>query len=250
LIILAARPGMGKTAFGLNVLMHAGLIHGLNIAFFSLEMTKEMLMMRMLSAQSKINFSKIRTGFLSDSEFKKVVDAAATLQGASIYIDDTPAINALELRARTRRLKSDKGIDLLVVDYLQLMRGAKGSESREREIADISSSLKALAKELKIPIIAISQLSRQTESRTDKKPQLSDLRESGALEQDADMVLFLHRADAYKRNVEERDGLAEVIIGKQRNGPTGTVSLAFLDSQGVPSFENLADDHLDNFDSQ
>jgi replicative DNA helicase len=250
LIILAARPGMGKTAFGLNVLMHAGLIHGLNIAFFSLEMTKEMLMMRMLSAQSKINFSKIRTGFLSDSEFKKVVDAAATLQGASIYIDDTPAINALELRARTRRLKSDKGIDLLVVDYLQLMRGAKGSESREREIADISSSLKALAKELKIPIIAISQLSRQTESRTDKKPQLSDLRESGALEQDADMVLFLHRADAYKRNVEERDGLAEVIIGKQRNGPTGTVSLAFLDSQGVPSFENLADDHLDNYDSQ
>ena len=139
---------------------------------------------------------------------------------------------------------SEKGIDLLVIDYLQLMRGATRAENREREIAEISSSLKALAKELAIPIIAISQLSRQTETRTDKKPQLSDLRESGALEQDADMVLFLHRADAYKRNIEERDGIAEVIIGKQRNGPTGTVSLAFLDQQGVPGFENLSDDYF------
>ena len=139
---------------------------------------------------------------------------------------------------------SEKGIDLLVVDYLQLMRGATRAENREREIAEISSSLKALAKELAIPIIAISQLSRQTETRTDKKPQLSDLRESGALEQDADMVLFLHRADAYKRNIEERDGIAEVIIGKQRNGPTGIVSLAFLDQQGVPGFENLSDDYF------
>ncbi|MFL2630864.1 MAG: replicative DNA helicase [Thermodesulfobacteriota bacterium] len=243
LIIIAARPGMGKTSFSLNVLMHAALVHGLNVGFFSLEMAKEQLMMRMLSAKSKINFGKIRTGFLSDAEFQKTVDAATSLQRANIFIDDTPAINSLDLRSRTRRLQADKGIDLLIVDYLQLMRGTGRTESREREIAEISLSLKALAKEMKIPIIAISQLSRQTEARTDKKPQLSDLRESGALEQDADMVMFLHRADAYKRNIEERDGLAEIIIGKQRNGPTGTVSLAFLDSQGVPSFENLAEEY-------
>ncbi|MBT3445541.1 replicative DNA helicase [bacterium] len=243
LIIIAARPGMGKTSFSLNILMHAALVHGLNVGFFSLEMAKEQLMMRMLSAKSKINFGKIRTGFLSDAEFQKTVDAATSLQRANIFIDDTPAINSLDLRSRTRRLQTDKGIDLLIVDYLQLMRGTGRTESREREIAEISLSLKALAKEMKIPIIAISQLSRQTEARTDKKPQLSDLRESGALEQDADMVMFLHRADAYKRNIEERDGLAEIIIGKQRNGPTGTVSLAFLDSQGVPSFENLAEEY-------
>ena len=197
-----------------------------------------------------MDFGNIRRGFLSDAEFKRVVDAAASLQEANIYIDDTPAITALELRSRTRRLKSDKDIDLLVVDYLQLMRGTARSESREREIAEISSSLKALAKELKIPIIAISQLSRQTESRSDRKPQLSDLRESGALEQDADVVLFIHRADAYTRNIEERDGIAEIIIGKQRNGPTGTVSLAFLDGQGIPGFENLADEYSDDTDSQ
>ena len=250
LIILAARPGMGKTAFALNILIHSGLVHGMSIGFFSLEMTKEQLMMRMLSAKSKVDFGNIRRGFLSDAEFKRVVDAAASLQEANIYIDDTPAITALELRSRTRRLKSDKDIDLLVVDYLQLMRGTARSESREREIAEISSSLKALAKELKIPIIAISQLSRQTESRSDRKPQLSDLRESGALEQDADVVLFIHRADAYTRNVEERDGIAEIIIGKQRNGPTGTVSLAFLDGQGIPGFENLADEYSDDTDSQ
>jgi len=244
LIILAARPGMGKTSISLNMVVHAALSHDLSIGFFSLEMTKEQLMMRMLSSKSKVNFGKIRTGYLSDSEFKKVIDAADSLQRANIHIDDSPGINVLELRSKTRRLMSEKGIDLLVIDYLQLMRGATRAENREREIAEISSSLKALAKELAIPIIAISQLSRQTETRTDKKPQLSDLRESGALEQDADMVLFLHRADAYKRNIEERDGIAEVIIGKQRNGPTGTVSLAFLDQQGVPGFENLSDDYF------
>ncbi|MBA4728597.1 MAG: replicative DNA helicase [Candidatus Dadabacteria bacterium] len=242
LIILAARPGMGKTSFSLNIVLNAGIINGLNVGFFSLEMTKEQLMMRMLSAKSKINFSKLRTGFLSDNEFSKIVDGASSFERANIFIDDTPAINSLELRSRARRLKSDKGLDLLIVDYLQLMRGINRSDNREREIAEISSALKALAKELQIPILAISQLSRQTEARTDKKPQLSDLRESGALEQDADMVMFIHRADAYQRNIEERDGIAEIIVGKQRNGPTGTVALAFLDSQGVPSFENLADE--------
>ena len=249
LIILAARPGMGKTSFGLNIVLNAAITNGLNVGFFSLEMTKEQLMMRMLSSKSKINFSKIRTGFLSDNELESIKNCSSSFERSNIYIDDTPAINSLELRSRARRLKSDKGLDLLIVDYLQLMRGVTRNDNREREIAEISSALKSLAKELQIPIIAISQLSRQTEARTDKKPQLSDLRESGALEQDADMVLFIHRADAYKRNIEERDGVAEIIIGKQRNGPTGTVTLAFLDSQGVPSFENLAEEYTEDLDS-
>ena len=249
LIILAARPGMGKTSFGLNIVLNAAITNGLNVGFFSLEMTKEQLMMRMLSSKSKINFSKIRTGFLSDNELESIKNSSSSFERSNIYIDDTPAINSLELRSRARRLKSDKGLDLLIVDYLQLMRGVTRNDNREREIAEISSALKSLAKELQIPIIAISQLSRQTEARTDKKPQLSDLRESGALEQDADMVLFIHRADAYKRNIEERDGVAEIIIGKQRNGPTGTVTLAFLDSQGVPSFENLAEEYTEDLDS-
>ena len=249
LIILAARPGMGKTSFGLNIVLNAAITNGLNVGFFSLEMTKEQLMMRMLSSKSKINFSKIRTGFLSDNELENIRNCSSSFERSNIYIDDTPAINSLELRSRARRLKSDKGLDLLIVDYLQLMRGVTRNDNREREIAEISSALKSLAKELQIPIIAISQLSRQTEARTDKKPQLSDLRESGALEQDADMVLFIHRADAYKRNVEERDGIAEIINGKQRNGPTGPVTLAFLDSQGVPSFENLAEEYTEDLDS-
>ena len=232
-----------------NVNITGNITNGLNVGFFSLEMTKEQLMMRMLSSKSKINFSKIRTGFLSDNELENIRNCSSSFERSNIYIDDTPAINSLELRSRARRLKSDKGLDLLIVDYLQLMRGVTRNDNREREIAEISSALKSLAKELQIPIIAISQLSRQTEARTDKKPQLSDLRESGALEQDADMVLFIHRADAYKRNVEERDGIAEIIIGKQRNGPTGTVTLAFLDSQGVPSFENLAEEYTEDLDS-
>jgi replicative DNA helicase len=153
----------------------------------------------------------------------------------------------LEIRAKARRQKRDKGLDLIIVDYLQLMRGTRRTESREREIAEISGSLKALAKELSVPVIAVSQLSRQTESRSDRRPQLADLRESGAIEQDADLVLFIHRADAYKKNQEEKDGIAELIIGKQRNGPTGTVRLAFLEEQGVPSFENLAEEYEDDF---
>ena len=161
LIIIAARPGMGKTSFSLNIIMHAGLVHGLKVGFFSLEMAKEQLMMRMLSAKSKINFSKIRTGFLSDTEFQKTVDAAESLQRANIFIDDTPALTSLDLRSRTRRLKSDKGLDILVVDYLQLMRGNSRTDNREREIAEISLSLKALAKELQIPIIAIYEVRRR-----------------------------------------------------------------------------------------
>jgi len=168
--------------------------------------------------------------------------AAEEFSEANLFIDDTPALNVLEVRAKARRLNREKGLDLLVVDYLQLMRGSGKNESREREIAQISGSLKALAKEINVPVIGISQLSRQTETRTDRRPQLADLRESGAIEQDADLVMFIHRADAYRKNPDEKDGTAEIIIGKQRNGPVGTVKLAFLENLGVPSFENLAQD--------
>lgn len=247
LIIIAARPGLGKTSLCLNIATHAALDHGIAVGIFSLEMTKEQLMIRMLSNKAKVSFSNIRSGYIKDEELEKLVHVADEFSRAKIYIDDTPAITVLEIRAKARRQKRDKGLDFIIVDYLQLMRGTRRSESREREIAEISGSLKALAKELSVPVIAVSQLSRQTEARSDRRPQLSDLRESGAIEQDADLVLFIHRADAYRKNAEEKDGIAELIIGKQRNGPTGTVKLAFLEHLGVPSFENLAEEYEDDF---
>lgn len=246
LIIVAARPGLGKTSFCLNIAAHAAIENRNPVGIFSLEMTKDQLMLRMLSSRAKVDYSKIRSGYIKDEELAKLVNAAKIFGQAKIYIDDTPAIGVLELRAKARRQKREKGLDLIIVDYLQLMRGSGRTETREREIAEISGSLKALAKELDIPVIAVSQLSRQTEARADKRPQLSDLRESGALEQDADVVAFIHRADAYKKP-DERDGIAEVIIGKQRNGPTGVVRLAFLDKLGVPSFENLAEGYEEIF---
>ncbi len=246
LVIVAARPGLGKTSLSLNIASHAALEHDMAIGIFSLEMTKEQLMLRMLSNKSKVNYSSIRSGYIKDEDLEKLVHAADELGQSKIYIDDTPAISVLEIRAKARRQQRDKGLDLIIVDYLQLMRGSRRVESREREIAEISGSLKALAKELSIPIIAISQLSRQTETRSDRRPQLADLRESGAIEQDADLVLFIHRADVYKKDPEEKDGIAELIIGKQRNGPTGTVKLAFLEKRGVPSFENLAPEYEDD----
>ncbi|NIP38011.1 MAG: replicative DNA helicase [Candidatus Dadabacteria bacterium] len=247
LIIIAARPGLGKTSFCLNVASHSAIMNKKNIAIYSLEMTKEHLMLRMLSIQAKVNYSSIRSGYIGNKDLEKLVKAADVYSKAGIYIDDTPAISSLELRAKARRLSKDKGLDLIIVDYLQLMRGSRRTDTREREIAEISGSLKSLAKELSVPVIAISQLSRQPESRTDKRPQLSDLRESGALEQDADLVMFIHRADAYKNKQDEKDGTAELIIGKQRNGPTGSIKLAFLESQGIPSFENLDEEHEDAF---
>lgn len=247
LIIIAARPGLGKTSFCLNLASHSAIMNKKNIAFYSLEMTKEQLMLRMLSIQAKVSYSSIRSGYIGTKDLEKLVKAADVYSKAGIYIDDTPAISSLELRAKARRLSKDKGLDLIIVDYLQLMRGSRRTETREREIAEISGSLKSLAKELSVPVIAISQLSRQPESRTDKRPQLSDLRESGALEQDADLVMFIHRADAYKNKQDEKDGTAELIIGKQRNGPTGSIKLAFLESQGIPSFENLDEEHEDAF---
>ncbi len=247
LIIIAARPGLGKTSLCLNIATHCAIFNKNNVAIFSLEMTKEQLMLRMLSIQAKVSYSSIRSGYIGNKDLEKLVKAADVYSKANIYIDDTAAISSLELRAKARRLSKDKGLDLIMVDYLQLMRGSRRTDTREREIAEISSSLKSLAKELSVPVIAVSQLSRQPESRTDKRPQLSDLRESGALEQDADLVMFIHRADAYKNKSDEKDGTAELIISKQRNGPTGSIKLAFLESQGIPSFENLDEEHEDAF---
>jgi len=247
LVILAARPGLGKTSLALNIAYHAAINDNKTVGIFSLEMTKEQLMLRMFSNKSKVNYSSIRSGYIKDGDLEKLVHAADELGQAKIFIDDTPAISVMEIRAKSRRLQKDKGLDLIIVDYLQLMRGSRKSESREREIAEISGSLKALAKELSLPVLAISQLSRQTETRSDRIPQLSDLRESGAIEQDADLVLFIHRADVYRKDPEEKDGIAELIIGKQRNGPTGSVKLAFLEKRGVPSFENLAPGYEDDF---
>lgn len=245
LIIVAARPGLGKTSFCLNIVEHTAVEHEKKVAIFSLEMTAEQLMLRLFSINAKVSYTNIRSGYIRDDDLEKLFKSANTFRQADIFIDDTPAQSVLEIRAKCRRQMKDRGIDLVIVDYLQLMRGNRNSETREREIAEISGSLKALAKELKIPVIGVSQLSRQTETRSDRRPQLADLRESGAIEQDADVVMFIHRADAYRKNPEEKDGTAELIIGKQRNGPTGTVKLAFLDKLGVPSFENLAEEYED-----
>ena len=249
LVIVAARPGLGKTSLCLNIAAHAAIENDASVGIFSLEMTKEQLMLRMLSMKAIVSYSNIRSGYIKDEDLEKLVKAAEEFSHAKLYIDDTPAISVLEIRAKARRQKRDKGLDLIIVDYLQLMRGSRRTETREREIAEISGSLKALAKELRVPVIAVSQLSRQTEARSDRRPQLADLRESGAIEQDADLVLFIHRADAYRKTPEEKDGIAELIIGKQRNGPTGTVKLTFLDSsRGVPTFKDLADDYADDYE--
>lgn len=243
LIIVAARPGIGKTSFCLNIASHAILKNNLKVGIFSLEMTKEQLMLRLLSMKSKVNFSSIRTGWISDDEWEFLKNSATEYSKSHLFIDDTPGLTVLEVKAKARRLKKEQeGLDLLILDYIQLMQGHSRSESREREIAMISSSLKALAKELDVPVICISQLNRQPESRSDRRPQLADIRESGAIEQDADIVMFIHRMDAYKKAEEEKDGTAEIIIAKQRNGPVGSVRLAFLESHGVPGFENLAPD--------
>ncbi|MBF0253941.1 MAG: replicative DNA helicase [Candidatus Omnitrophica bacterium] len=236
LIIVAARPSMGKSAFVTNICEHVGILERVPTAIFSLEMSKEQLTQRMLCSQARVNAHKVRTGFLAQSDWPKLTEAAAKLSKAEIFIDDTPGISALELRAKARRLKSQHDIQLVVVDYLQLMRGDSDSENRQQEISSISRSLKALARELKVPVIAVSQLSRAVESRTDRRPQLSDLRESGAIEQDSDMVILLMREEYYKPTEENR-GMAEVIIAKQRNGPVGTIKLTFV--KEFTRFENM-----------
>lgn len=243
LIIVAARPSMGKTAFVLNVGMRAAVMHQVPVAIFSLEMSMESLMMRMLCAWGKVDLANLRRGFIPDDDWARLYDAANALSQSPLYIDDTAAITTMELRARCRRLKAEKGIGMVIVDYLQLMRSSARTDSREQEISDISRSLKGLAKELKIPVIALSQLNRKVEERTNKRPMMSDLRESGAIEQDADIITFLYRDDAYnKREDNPRKGIAEIIIAKQRNGPTGTVELAYLNR--YTAFEDLDETYV------
>ena len=239
LIIIAARPSMGKTALALSMAQNAGVHAKQAVAVFSLEMSKEQIVLRMLCSEARVDGSRVRTGNLAESDFPKIVEAASRIADAPIFIDDTPAQTVMELRAKARRLHRDTPLSLIVVDYLQLMRSPTYSNSREQEIADISRSLKALAKELKVPVIALSQLNRSVESRNDKRPMMSDLRESGAIEQDADLIMFIYRDEVYNAESEDR-GVAEIIISKQRSGPIGTVRLAF--SPGYTRFDNLAEE--------
>lgn len=245
LIIIAARPSMGKTAWAINIAQNAAVKAGASVAVFSLEMSKEALLRRMLSSQAWVDQRKLQTGFLSREDSNKLSHALEDLLEAHVFIDDTPGISLAEMRAKTRRLKQTHGaLDLVVVDYLQLMSatvGARGYENRTQEVSAISRGLKALAKEMDVPVIALSQLSRNSERRDDKKPMLSDLRESGSIEQDADVVAFIHRESYYNRDKPEdgaEDKRAEIIIAKQRNGPTGTVDLAWLPD--FTRFENLS----------
>ncbi|HKC60149.1 MAG TPA: replicative DNA helicase, partial [Myxococcales bacterium] len=241
-----------NTAYCLNVATHVGCRARFNgkrigVGIFSLEMTKEQLVMRMLSSEARVDSQRIRTGRLVESDWPKLAHAAGALADANIHIDDTPGISALELRAKSRRLvgrfaDSEAPLGLLVVDYLQLMKGNERVESREQQISEISRSLKALAKELNIPVLALSQLNRSLEKRPDKRPQLSDLRESGALEQDADTIIFLFREEVYEKDKEELKGIAEIIVGKQRNGPIGVANAAFIHE--FTRFENLARDYV------
>jgi replicative DNA helicase len=229
LIIIAARPSMGKTAFSLNVAAHAAVEEKKTVGIFSLEMSGDQLLLRILCSEAKIDAHKLRTGFLNKEEWGRITHALGALTRSAIFIDDTPGLSLLEMRAKTRRLKAEHGLDLLIIDYLQLMSGGKARfENRQQEISSISRGLKGLAKELGIPVIALSQLSRAPETRSgDHKPQLSDLRESGSIEQDADLVAFIFREEVYKQT-EENTGIAEIIIGKQRNGPIGIVKVAFI----------------------
>lgn len=238
LIILAARPSMGKTSFAMNIAQHAALVEKTGVAVFSLEMSKEQLVMRLLSSVGRIDSQRIRTGRLRSEDWPKLTRAVGMLSEAPIFIDDTPAISVLEMRAKVRRLASQYPIGLIVVDYLQLMRG-RSTENRTQEISEISRSLKALAKEHNVPVVALSQLNRGLESRTDKRPMMSDLRESGAIEQDADVICFIYRDEVYNKAEDNPEkGTAEIIIGKQRNGPTGTAKLTFINEWTM--FENMS----------
>ncbi|MBN1223394.1 MAG: replicative DNA helicase [Candidatus Aminicenantes bacterium] len=229
-IVIAARPSMGKTALCLNISQHIGVMTDLSVGFFSLEMAKEQVVMRLLCSEAQIDLQKVRTGFIGDREFERLKLAAEVLAQAKVYVDESAALSVMEMKAKARRLKMEQHLDLLFVDYMQLMRAGGRFENRTQEISYISRSLKELAKELQIPVVGISQLSRapEKERRAKPKPQLSDLRESGAIEQDADVVIFIYRDEFYHPDDETKHGIAEVSIAKQRNGPTGEISLAFL----------------------
>lgn len=236
MIILAARPSMGKTAFGLNVALHAAMREKKNVAFFSVEMGKEAIMTRLLASAAKVSLSDIRVGHLDDKAWPRLINTAASLSDTGLFIDDTPGISPFEIRAKCRRMKKKYGLDMIMIDYLQLMGMKERYDSREREVSEISKLLKSIAKELKVPVVALAQLNRGVEGRTDKRPMLSDLRESGSIEQDADVIMMIYREDYYDRDNPDIRGVAEIIIGKQRNGPTGTVKLKWIPQYGL--FDN------------
>lgn len=236
LIIIAGRPSMGKTSFALDIARFAASRRQIPTAIFSLEMSKEQLGIRLLCSEARVSSVKLRTGYLASADWPNLTAAAGRLSEAPIYIDDSPQISALDVRARARRLKAEHAIELIIVDYLQLMHSDRNTESRQLEISEISRGLKGLAKELNVPVVALSQLSRALESRTDKRPLLSDLRESGSIEQDADVVVFIYRDEVYNKDTQE-PGIAEILIRKQRNGPIGDIKLAFL--KEYTRFENL-----------
>jgi replicative DNA helicase len=238
LIVVAARPSMGKTAFALCMARNVALEYEIPVGFFSLEMSKEQLAMRLLCAEARVDSQKIRTGLIGQQDCHKLLAAAGDYAEAPIYIDDTAALTTMELRAKARRMVADRGVGLIIVDYLQLMQ-SRGAESREKEISEISRSLKSVAKELNVPVVALSQLNRKVEERHDKRPLLSDLRESGSIEQDSDVVMCIYRDEVYNSNSEQK-GTAEILIRKQRNGPTGDIKLAYINS--YTRFENFAGD--------
>ncbi len=248
MIIVAARPSMGKTAFVLSLARNAAIDHGKAIGFFSLEMSSQQLVMRLICAEARVDAQSVRTGRLPEEQWRNLSTRIGKLYNAKIFIDDTPALSILELRAKARRLKAEHDVSMIIIDYLQLMAGPKNAQSREQEISQISRSLKALAKEINIPVIALSQLNRAVETSSDKRPMLSNLRESGAIEQDADVVLFIHRPEKFgltRDDGSSAEGIAEIIIGKQRNGPTGEVELAFVNQYA--RFENLALPTFDDY---
>ena len=227
LILIAARPSMGKTAFVLNIAEYMAFHSNETVAIFSLEMSKEQLVNRLFALESRVDSQILRTGNLSDNDWSSLIEAAGVIGRSNLIIDDTPGISVSELRSKCRKYKLEHNLGIIMIDYLQLMQGSRKSESRQQEISDISRSLKEIARELQVPVVALSQLSRAVEQRPDHRPMLSDLRESGAIEQDADVVMFLYRDDYYNHDTEKKD-VAEVIIAKQRNGPIGTVELAWL----------------------
>jgi len=261
LVVIAARPGMGKSSFMLSMVLNITFEEKLPLAIFSLEMSKEQLVLRMLSMVSGVPLQNMRKGFLSDEDWEKVVRAILDLSSKDIYIDDSPSLSTTELRIRGRKLKQEKGVGIIFVDYLQLLKTPYRHATRQEEVAEISRNLKALAKELEVPVIALAQLSRQVEQRSDKRPQMADLRESGQIEQDADIILFIHRPEVYKKNPPpEEEGLAEIIVAKQRQGPTGLIKLAFdkdtttfkplpsVHSKGVEEYLPEVDSSRDDFD--
>jgi replicative DNA helicase len=239
LVIVAGRPSMGKTSLAMNIAEHIAISAGKPVAIFSMEMSSEQLSFRMISSLGRVNQSHLRTGNFSDEDWHRINSAVSVMSSSSVFIDDTPALNPTELRARSRRLKREHGLGLIVVDYLQLMQVSGSSENRATEISEISRSLKALAKELSLPVIALSQLNRSVEQRTDKRPVMSDLRESGAIEQDADLIAFIYRDEVYNKDTL-RKGVADIIVAKQRNGPIGDIQLTFLGE--YTKFENFAPD--------